>query len=329
MKIYKSNCKMPTVSVISLVYNHEEYLETAIQSIISQKTEFEYEIIFHDDASTDSSLAILLEYQKRYPNIITVITEEKNIYFDTDVSIIRDIILPHAKGKYIAFCEGDDFWCSENKLQKQVTFLENNDSYSGCIHPVQVVDNEGNRSEKIIFDTNKEYDILQLNSTLDFSQTTSYMCRNPMNVKFDNNLMSEAIYGWDKNFAIYMVKSGKVRVLSQVMSCYRHVTTKGTSSEARENLSNLTKDKVKAEWDLYNQLRAYKMLDDKPYFYSDHYCNNVTIYSLRKLFKYPSKNNIKLFIWGIKKSPYPIWVILKFLVLRLHNKFNRSLKSGR
>ena len=329
MKIYNCKCEKPIVSIISLVYNHEQYLETMIKSLVSQKTDFEFEIIFHDDASTDNSLKILLDYQKKYPEIITVISEDTNMYFDPNIRIVRDIILPKARGKYIAFCEGDDFWCSLNKLQAQVNFLENNSGYSGCVHPSYVVDDNGDKTGEIIFLSKTEYDIEKLDSYLRFPQTTSYMCLNPNGVKFGKIQAIDFIYGWDKNFAIYMIRLGKVHFLPEIMSCYRHITTKGTSSEARENLHNLTLDKIKAEMDLYKQLCSYQMLEEDPYYYSDPYCNNITMYSLHKFQKEPTFINLKLLYAGFSKSPYPKWVMFNFLLKRMAHKLKRIIKHGR
>ena len=87
-----------------------------------QKTDFPFEIVVHDDASTDKTAEIIREYEKKYPNIIKPIYELENQYSKSGISI-NDIILPYLKGKYIALCEGDDYWIDENKLQMQVDFL--------------------------------------------------------------------------------------------------------------------------------------------------------------------------------------------------------------
>lgn len=121
--VYKrKNHKKILVSVCCLAYNHEEYIGQAIESFLNQNTNFRYEIVIHDDCSTDSTLKIIKEYQRKYPKIIKVITEEKNVY--SQGIKIEPILYSHCKGKYIALCEGDDFWCDEDKLQKQFNFME-------------------------------------------------------------------------------------------------------------------------------------------------------------------------------------------------------------
>ena len=125
------NPKLPIVSVHCLVYNHELYLRQCLDGIVMQKTNFHFEAIVHDDASTDGSSDIIREYAERYPRIIKPIYEVENQYSKKDGSI-DNIMLDACRGKYIAFCEGDDYWTDPYKLQKQVDFLETNSDYGMC-----------------------------------------------------------------------------------------------------------------------------------------------------------------------------------------------------
>ena len=111
------------VSVICLAYNHIEYIRDALEGFVSQVTDFEYEVIVHDDASDDGTTLIIEEFQKKYPQIIKPIYQKENQY-SKKVDLIKEFLAPSAKGKYIALCEGDDYWCNNYKLQKQVEFLE-------------------------------------------------------------------------------------------------------------------------------------------------------------------------------------------------------------
>lgn len=122
----------PLVSIQCLVYNHEPYLRQCLEGIVMQKTNFVFEAIVHDDVSTDNSALIIKEYAKKYPDIIKPIYETENQYSKHDGSLIK-IMNDACKGKYIAFCEGDDYWTDPCKLQKQVDFLETNPDY-GLVH---------------------------------------------------------------------------------------------------------------------------------------------------------------------------------------------------
>ena len=103
------------VSVYCLAYNHEQYIRDALEGFVRQKTNFRYEVLVHDDASTDNTPAIIREYAQKYPDIIKPIFQTENQY-SKGVKILPEIIHPKSSGRYIAFCEGDDYWCDENKL---------------------------------------------------------------------------------------------------------------------------------------------------------------------------------------------------------------------
>lgn len=111
------------VSIQCLVYNHEPYIRQCLDGFVAQKTNFRFEAIVHDDASTDGSAGIIKEYAEKYPDIIKPVLESENQYKKHDGSL-RKIVMEHLKGKYIALCEGDDYWIDPMKLQKQVNYME-------------------------------------------------------------------------------------------------------------------------------------------------------------------------------------------------------------
>lgn len=141
----------PKVSIWSITYNHKPFIRDCLESIVNQNTNFDFELIIGDDASTDGTTEILIEYQKKYPNIVKPIIHKKNVgVFEN--SIIH--VFPKLKGEYIAICEGDDFWMDLDKLQKQVDFMDQNLSYSSCFHRCSII-NQAN--EVIKADKWKEY----------------------------------------------------------------------------------------------------------------------------------------------------------------------------
>ncbi len=120
------------VSVIMVTYNQEKYIDEAIRSVVLQKFNYPYEIIIGDDCSTDKTLEHCLNWQKKYPDLITVIQRDQNI------GIQRNYIdaYNHCQGEYIAICEGDDFWCSKHKLQRQVDYMDTHKDCNICFHRV-------------------------------------------------------------------------------------------------------------------------------------------------------------------------------------------------
>ena len=115
----------PMVSICCLAYNQKSYIEKTIESFLAQKTSFDFEIIIHDDASSDGTQDIIKKYAEKYPYKIIPIFQEQNQY-SKGVENSITFCYPRARGKYIALCEGDDYWCDESKLEKQVAIFEEN-----------------------------------------------------------------------------------------------------------------------------------------------------------------------------------------------------------
>ena len=120
------------VSISCLTYNQEKFVADALDSFIMQKVDFEYEILIHDDASTDKTADIIRTYEERYPHLINVIYQSENTY--SKGAKICEFNQFRARGKYIAICEGDDYWTDPYKLQKQVEYMESHPSCSLCVH---------------------------------------------------------------------------------------------------------------------------------------------------------------------------------------------------
>ena len=131
------------VSILTLAYNHELYIRQCLDGIIMQQTNFKFELLIHDDASTDETANIIREYEKKYPNILKPIYQKENQY-SKGIPIGTTFLYPRAKGKYIALCEGDDYWIDPYKLQKQVDFLESNPEYSLIYTDYNILDQKKN-----------------------------------------------------------------------------------------------------------------------------------------------------------------------------------------
>ncbi len=119
------------VSIVCAVYNHGEYIRRCLEGFVSQKTDFAYEVLIHEDASTDNSAQIVREFEEKYPDIIKPIYQTENQY-SKGVPISLKYQFPRVLGKYVAFCEGDDYWIDEQKLQKQVDYMETHPDCTFC-----------------------------------------------------------------------------------------------------------------------------------------------------------------------------------------------------
>lgn len=211
------------VSVLCLVYNHAKYLRKCLDGFVMQKTNFKFEVLLHDDASTDGSQDIIREYEKKYPDIFKPIYQTDNQY-SKNISIGKTYQYPRVKGKYVAYCEGDDCWIDSNKLQKQYDFLENNPDYSACVHRAiyhSVSDGKDSIEPEITEDTdiNIEKAILGGGSLV---ATNSIMRRTEQLFNMPSCFNAKG-FG-DYQIIIYSAICGKVRCFVDVMSLYNFGT---------------------------------------------------------------------------------------------------------
>lgn len=132
----------PLVSICTTTYRHEKYLAQTLDSFLAQRVNFPYEILIHDDASPDGTEAIIREYAARYPDIILPLYETENQY-SQNIPINETFNFPRARGKYIALCEGDDYWCDPDKLQRQIDYMEAHEGCTFCFTNGYIKDENG------------------------------------------------------------------------------------------------------------------------------------------------------------------------------------------
>lgn len=208
------------ISCICIAYNQESYIYDAINSMLAQVTDYKFEILIHDDLSTDKTRDILLEYKKKYPSIIKLIFQEENQY--SKGKKITLIAVSHAIGEYIALCEGDDFWISPYKINTQINHLNKNDNINLCVHnayTLSMIDNVYINSFKYKINQDKivpSKDIYKISGQ--FSPTASMFMRKKV---FDNipDLYYTAPVG-DFFLEVIFGRDGIV-YLSENMSVYR------------------------------------------------------------------------------------------------------------
>lgn len=128
----------PLVSICSITYNHAPFIRQCLDGFLMQQCNFSIEIIINDDCSTDGTTEIIREYAEKYPDKIFPVFHEENLWSKGERGIFQKFVFPKARGKYIALCEGDDYWTDPRKLQKQVDFLESHPDYSMCCHAATI-----------------------------------------------------------------------------------------------------------------------------------------------------------------------------------------------
>lgn len=232
------------VSVMMTTFNHENYISQAIESVLAQKVDFQFELIVGDDASTDRTSEIIKQYVQKYPNIIKHIRQEKNL------GPTRNgyECLLHARGKYIACCEGDDYWCDANKLQKQVDFLDSFPQYSAVTHEILVVDELGQRlkRQKLSWISKKRrFGIKDFKGIFMPGHINSMVRRNYfLDPNYDGTILYKAhSFVGDRTVTLTWASKGMIYRMPEIMSCYRFRTADNMTSKLySENINGIKTD---------------------------------------------------------------------------------------
>lgn len=198
------------LSVCLITYNHEKYIRQAIDSIIMQQVGFEWELVIADDFSKDATREILLDYKNKYPKLIKLILQEKNVGPGQN---FNDLI-SSANSKYIAYIEGDDYWTNPNKLQKQVDFLEKNHDYSLCFHNAILKQKDQSESNFAILENRQYFGHEILQNWL--VHTGSIVFRNSLPM-----ITNPKYYYGDIILLLYAADIGKIWCFEEPMSVYR------------------------------------------------------------------------------------------------------------
>jgi glycosyltransferase involved in cell wall biosynthesis len=199
-----------------MTYNHEKYIHKCLDGFVMQKTNFPYEILVHEDASTDNTARIAKEYEIKYSKLFRCVYQTENQFAKQNTLV--NILFPMSRGKYIAFCEGDDYWTDPDKLQKQVDFLEENPEYSICFHDVMILKNGQIVKDYLTRIVPEETEILEL-AKGNFIHTPSVVFRNKLFKHFPEQF-SRAPVG---DYFLHMLNAryGKIKKINQAMAVYR------------------------------------------------------------------------------------------------------------
>lgn len=215
-------CK-PVISVCLITYNQAEFIEQALKSILMQRHPYTWEIIIADDYSTDRTREIINNYYSQYSETIKLLFQPKNVgppknYID---------LLRAAKGKYVAYLEGDDYWTDELKLDKQVKFLEQNKDFVACFHNVSRLQNGQLNGVVYPNDRKVEVEFTDL-AKGDYLKSCSLMYRN--SIETIDPLINFQIPSEDTSLGLCLLQKGKAYFMNETMATYR-LHTGGTFSQ--------------------------------------------------------------------------------------------------
>lgn len=211
----------PLLTVCVITYNHAKYIRQAIDSILAQKVSFDWEIVIADDYSTDGTRDILREYQNKYPDLITLILQKKNLGPESNWLDLID----YPKTKYVLYAEADDYFVDENKLQKQIDFLEAHKEFALVFHPVEVVNESGKKRADTYPSLEQRHgkNTLELKDLLksNFIQTNSVMYRWRFVKESVKQVYPRGIAPGDWFLHLLHADKGKIGFIDEPMSAYR------------------------------------------------------------------------------------------------------------
>lgn len=256
------------VSIICCAYNHGKYIKQCLEGFVNQKTDFPFEVIIHDDASTDNTAQIIREYEVKYPEIIKPIYETENQYSKHDGSLARSVV-SHVTGKYVAFCEGDDFWIDEQKLQKQFHVMQQHTTCAMCLHRVTRVNEDGTpdgfsfpMTEVATGQISSEKFIELVCSH--YFQTSSYFvkAKDYQNYYTNRPQFAKLSPVGDEAKLLYYGSLGEVYYFDEPMSCYRY-QSEGSWSSRQQKRSKA--DLLKHYGQMIAMCKAFNLYSNKRY----------------------------------------------------------------
>lgn len=234
----------PVVSVCVITYNHVTFIGQCLQSIVDQETDFKIEVIVHDDASTDGTKEVINRFHREFPELIFPILQNENQY-SQGIRIWPQIVFPQAKGRYIAICEGDDYWMDTLKLQKQIDFMKSNEECSLVFHAC--LRNSYGEERIVRYDGSVPLDLNQYLSKLPFAATASLLFKRTIIQHYEPWMYK--LFAGDFVIRYLAFLEGKMGYIDDVMSVYnkgvpgswssRNLIARSVIRDFRDNLKML------------------------------------------------------------------------------------------
>ncbi len=225
------------ITVVIMTYNQKDYIAKAIDSVLSQEINVNFDILVHDDCSDDGTYEIIIEKQKEHPNKIKIIRQDsRRFLIDGFNMMIYKYVVPHIESKYVAYCDGDDYWCDSLKLSKQYNFMEEHPNYSMCFHSAYQLKRDGDMSSKWFIKDEGDIDMSNLiNDKPGIEIATSSI--------FLKSEVFKDFSDWRKSYPVedvpmYITAAlyGKIHRLKEIMCVYHQFSSGSWSSQNVKNI---------------------------------------------------------------------------------------------
>jgi len=306
------------VSICCQTYNHVGYIEKAVESFLMQKTDFRFEILIRDDASTDGTTKIVQEYAFKFPELIKLLIYEEN-QFKKGVKPFPDTA-KRAQGKYIAICEGDDYWTDPLKLQKQVDLME---QYSEATMCVALHNKFYQNNGEVIVQKNysgRNYPYIYFDDLKEYFHTSTYLIRKQVL----DLLMSKDLnlFLGDTSMRYLLIEEGPFVVLNDVVSSYR-ITNTGIWTSLSKHSQDLM------HYNLFKQFRLYHVAKKRKYYAFNEliFSHSVIIHKIKYREYKGIVNLIKQHIW-LMITMAPLFYF-RFTLRKIKNGLRLFLRSFR
>ncbi len=313
----------PLVSVVCITYNHELYIRDAIEGFLMQETDFPFEIIIHDDASTDRTAEIVKEYATQYPKIIKTILQSENQY--SKGKRVLSIAWAQAQGEYIALCEGDDYWIDSRKLSTQIDTMTKHTKCDISFHSCYVDDYKRNRMRKIQPPLQKDTLLLPAREAFvgfaAAAPTGSLILRKKVLLSLPDWYFSLAPVG-DVYLKIFGALGGGALYINRIMSVYR-TNVNGSWTRSYTNNSDSISEKFLKTLDLLNEGLKYSYQKELSHLRSIHFFNrsvealskkryNDFVDYISASWKYKKNISIsQIILYNLKNFPVFLFFLLK------------------
>jgi len=218
-----SNYKL---TVLCTAYNHEPYIAEALESFVRQRTDFPFQVFVNDDCSTDGTAAMIRSYAEKYPDIIKPIFQEKNLFSKGLAALYQEAFYCRTDSPYVAFCEADDCWCDDTKLQQQIDWLDENPDYSACVHNTRLSYCDGSLPDAPLIpegmgDRDIGFDTVIQGMSKSF-HTSSILARREYVLDPPDYYQAASDHGFlDYAIALRLALEGRIRFIDKTMSVYR------------------------------------------------------------------------------------------------------------
>lgn len=291
------------VSIVCPAYNHEKYIRNCLEGFVMQKATFKFEVIIHDDASTDTTTNIISEYVNKYPELFKVYIQRENQYHK-DPRVCENFMFPRARGKYIALCEGDDYWTDPNKLQLEVDYLENHPECGMVYTQAQVLYQS---TGKVVLNESRQQDFVDILTNEDriVILTTCFrkelMLGYMQNIHADRNWMMGDLPWW-----LYISYHSEIKLLPVVTGGYRFLDESASHSTNVERKVSFSKSAYSVRCFFAKRFGQEKYLKD------------IGIFELNDLFKisvfYNKNLTLTIFKFAKENSLLSMKVMFKLML---------------